>query len=69
MKVREDIDYENLSLFENHLVRELHRLSDEEFVEKYKDVENLCSLYEEKALLSGILQLISGVASVLLYHI
>lgn len=42
-------------------MHELHRLSDEEFVEKYKDAENLCSLYEEKALLSGILQLISGV--------
>lgn len=63
MKVREDIDYKNLSLFENHLVHELHRLSDEEFVEKYKNVNNLCSLYEEKALLSGILQLVSGVAS------
>lgn len=63
MKIREDIDYESLSLFENHLVHELHRLSDEEFVEKYKNVNNLCSLYEEKALLSGILQLVSGVAS------
>lgn len=63
MKIREDIDYKNLSLFENHLVHELHRLSDEEFVEKYKNVNNLCSLYEEKALLSGILQLVSGVAS------
>lgn len=63
MKIREDIDYESLSLFENHLVHELHRFSDEEFVEKYKNVNNLCSLYEEKALLSGILQLVSGVAS------
>lgn len=63
MKIREDIDYESLSLFENHLVHELHRLSDEEFIEKYKNVNNLCSLYEEKALLSGILQLVSGVAS------
>lgn len=63
MKIREDVDYESLSLFENHLVHELHRLSDKEFVEKYKNVNNLCSLYEEKALLSGILQLVSGVAS------
>lgn len=63
MKVREDVDYENLSLFENHLVHELHRLSDKEFIEKYKDINKWCSLYEEKALLSGILQLVSGVAS------
>lgn len=63
MKIREDINYENLSLFENHLVHELHRLSDKEFTEKYKDINKWCSLYEEKALLSGVLKLVSGVAS------
>lgn len=63
MKVREDIDYKNLSLFENHLVHELHRLSNKEFIEKYRNIDRWCELYEEKALLSGILQLVSGVAS------
>ena len=63
MKVREDIDYKNLSLFENHLVHELHRLSSKDFIKKYRNIDTWCKSYEEKALLSGILQLVSGVAS------
>lgn len=38
MKIRTDVDYKELSLFENHLVHELHRLSDMDFVEKYKNI-------------------------------
>ena len=59
MKIRTDVDYNFLRLFEGHLTHELHRLSDDEFVKKYKNVDEWCKSYEEKALLTGILQMIT----------
>lgn len=59
MKIRTNVDYKELSLFENHLVHELHRLSDAEFIKKYKNINEWCKSYEERALLTGVLQMVT----------
>lgn len=54
--IRTDVDYDEFLFFESHLTHELHRMSEEEFIEKYGDLDEWCDTYEKRALLASILR-------------
>lgn len=53
--VKTDVDYDELIFFESSLTHELHRMTESDFIEKYKEIDNWTHNEDERALLSAIL--------------
>lgn len=53
--IKTDVNYKDLNFFESVLTHDLHRLTDNDFIEKYKDINDFVSNEEEKALLCAVL--------------